>query len=343
MSQELIVFEELNMSSLYFDDKIDDTEMDKLLERIRVIASDFIPDLKTAKGRKEIASIAAKVSKCKTYLDGGGKDIVDDLKKQPKIIDAKRKKMREFLDDLKTNVREPLTKWEEAEAKRIAALEDNIREIIAAGERAKDNWNSIDLEPMIDRLQELKDEAAGDYDWEEFAAAAEGALEQAIGFTADAIEKKKIALAEQAELDAFRADKEKREREEAARAALEEERKFNEEKAAQEEKRIKDETEAAARAAVDEANREKQAAIDAKDRAEIQAKEAEKRAFREIEEKQRKEQAEIAAREADTKHRGKINREAVAALVKVGLDKGQATDAIKAIASKMIPNVKINY
>jgi len=335
---DLIVLDEVTPAEIFQGEGLNE-----LLERIRVEASSFVPDIKTAKGRKEIASIAMKVSKCKTYLDGKGKEIVDELKKQPKLIDTKRKEMRDFLDTLKTNVREPLTQWEEFEAERIKTHENNLTEIINAGTHARDDWQSIGLQAMGDRLQELKDEAAGDCDWEEFAAAAEDALEQAIGFTTDAIEKKKIALAEQAELDAFRADKEKREQKEAAQAAIEEERKFQEEKTAKEEKRIKEEAEAAARAAVDKANREKQAAIEAKEQAEQNAKMAEERAFQEIEEKQRKEQAEIAAREVDTKHRGKINREAVAALVLAGIDAKIAKNAITVIAKGMIPNVKINY
>lgn len=336
---ELIVLEEVNAVEIF---EGEDEKLHELLEQIRVKASSFVPDTSTAKGRKEIASFAAKVSKCKTYLDGAGKGLVDELKKRPKLIDAKRKRMREFLDDLKINVREPLTQWEEVEEERIATHGGNIAEIIMAGEAARDRWQSLSLEQMVDRLQELKDEERGEK-WEEYAVEADEALNVAIERTEEAIEKKKVEVAEKEELDRLRAEAAERDQKEAARVALEEERKFNEEKAAKEEKRIKDEAEAAARAAVDKANREKQEAIDAQERAEQDAKNAEEKAFREIEEKQRKEQAETAAREADTKHRGKINREAVNALVAIGIKKEDATTAVKGIASNMIPNVKINY
>ncbi|EES5368095.1 cell envelope biogenesis protein TolA, partial [Escherichia coli] len=36
----------------------------------------FVPDITTAKGRKEIAYLAYKVAQTKTYLDGLGKDLV---------------------------------------------------------------------------------------------------------------------------------------------------------------------------------------------------------------------------------------------------------------------------
>ncbi|EGT6367902.1 cell envelope biogenesis protein TolA, partial [Escherichia coli] len=51
----------------------------------------FVPDITTAKGRKEIAYLAYKVAQTKTYLDGLGKDLVAELKEIPKLIDANRK------------------------------------------------------------------------------------------------------------------------------------------------------------------------------------------------------------------------------------------------------------
>ena len=119
---ELIVLDEVSPVEVFQGEG-----MDELLEKIRVEAISFVPDTSTAKGRKEVASMAMKVTKCKPYLDGKGKDIVDELKKQPKLIDAKRKQMRDFLDDLKNNVRDPLTRWEEHEAARIEKHESSIK------------------------------------------------------------------------------------------------------------------------------------------------------------------------------------------------------------------------
>lgn len=47
-------------------------KVDPILEAIRKVVSEFEPDVTTAKGRKEIASIAHKVAQSKTYLDGIG-------------------------------------------------------------------------------------------------------------------------------------------------------------------------------------------------------------------------------------------------------------------------------
>jgi hypothetical protein len=53
--------------------------------------------------------------------------------------------------------------------------------------------------------------------------------------------------------------------------------------------------------------------------------------------------AEIAQGEADTKHRGEINREAASCLVECGLSEDQAKKVVTAIVKGLIRNVKIIY
>ena len=96
--------------------------LDPILHKIATEARSFVADTSTASGRKNIASIAFRVAKTKTYLDSLGKDLVDGLKEIPKKVDANRKSMRDFLDALKDEVRQPLTLWEEEEARKEAAL-----------------------------------------------------------------------------------------------------------------------------------------------------------------------------------------------------------------------------
>ena len=88
------------------------TGLESLLTDIRKQASSLIPDLTTAKGRKEIASVAYAVAQTKTYLDGIGKALTDEYKEIPKKIDATRKQIRDELDKLKDEVRAPLTAYE---------------------------------------------------------------------------------------------------------------------------------------------------------------------------------------------------------------------------------------
>jgi len=96
--------------------------LDQYIRQIEDEVNSFVPDISTAKSRAEIASKAAKVARIKTQIDGIGKDLVDRLKEQPKLVDAERKRMRDKLDALKDRVRKPLTDWENAEESRIAEI-----------------------------------------------------------------------------------------------------------------------------------------------------------------------------------------------------------------------------
>ena len=59
-------------------------------------------------------------------MDSAGKKLVADWKEKAKKVDESRKIARDFLDNLRDEVRRPLTEWEEAEEKRIA--EEKARE-----------------------------------------------------------------------------------------------------------------------------------------------------------------------------------------------------------------------
>lgn len=167
------------------------------------------------------------------------------------------------------------------------------------------------------------------------------------------------------------AAKAKADAEEAARKAAEVEAarvKAEQERAEQERQRIQQakeesdrqavESEARAKkseedrvAAIAKAEADKKAAAEAAELARIAAAEQAKRdaeaaakAERErIEAEQRKEQEAAAAREADKKHKGKINSEALAGLLAAGLSPESAKAAIEAIVKGQVPNVKINY
>lgn len=85
-SQELIVIPtETAMAVFSADDGLQ-----PYLAKIRAELDAFTPDVSTKKGRDAIASIAHKVARSKTYLDGVGKDLVAELKELPKKIDASR-------------------------------------------------------------------------------------------------------------------------------------------------------------------------------------------------------------------------------------------------------------
>jgi colicin import membrane protein len=76
-------------------------KVNEVLEQIEQSARALVVDISTAKGRKECASIAAKVARSKTYLDGLDKDYVADIKARAGIVDAERRKIRDTLDALR--------------------------------------------------------------------------------------------------------------------------------------------------------------------------------------------------------------------------------------------------
>lgn len=71
--------------------------LDPIIARVKQEIDKFEPEVSTERGRKEIASMAYKVARSKTYLDNVGKQIADEVKKTPKVVDANRRHARETL------------------------------------------------------------------------------------------------------------------------------------------------------------------------------------------------------------------------------------------------------
>lgn len=94
---DLVVIEKANAMTVFQSAD----QIEEILQKVEREVMSFVPDITTAKGRKEIASLAYKVAQTKTYLDGLGKDLVAELKEIPKLIDANRKTVRDRLDELK--------------------------------------------------------------------------------------------------------------------------------------------------------------------------------------------------------------------------------------------------
>lgn len=113
-----------------------------ILDQIADEARSVALDVSTAKGRKEVASVAYKIARSKTYIDGVGKDLVAEMKELPKKVDASRKLARDFLDNLATEIRKPLDEWEaeqariEAEKKAAEAAEALAKQIALDHEMA---------------------------------------------------------------------------------------------------------------------------------------------------------------------------------------------------------------
>lgn len=322
MSNEtgLVVLEKVNAIEVFTGPE----GIEKILRDIEGKVAAFTPDTTTVKGRKEIASMAYKVSQSKTLLDSLGKELVAEWKAQSAKVDASRKVARDRLDELRDRTRQPLTEWEEAEAARIEA-ERLVEELRKAEEEA---WDEHDL---FLRQKEIE------------AKEAELARIEAERLAKEEAERKERERQEHEERIRKEAEgRAKREAEEAARQKiLEAERKEREAKEAAE--RAEREKMEAARRAKEEQER---AVREAEEKARLEAERKEReRLEREAAERRERERLEAEARRkaADVEHRRMVNQEALAALVKVGLTETKAKEVVKAIAGGLIPRVGITY
>lgn len=327
----------------------DGSGLEALLADIRKKASSLVPDLTTAKGRKEIASVAYAVAQTKTYLDGMGKTLTDEYKEIPKKIDATRKLIRDELDKLKDEVRAPLTAYEEAEANRVAVLQQRLNRIAELGNLPA-NSPVATAEQLAAWLAEL-DGTAIDDSWQEKQTEAGVAKEAAILKVSQALEARKQYEAEQAELERLRQEQAKRDQAERERQIAEQARQQEAERQLQERaaaQRRELEAQQQAEQARRDAEQAEQRRIEAEANAKRQAEEAAARAAEQerqrIEAQQKADQEEADRRAADVEHRRTINQRIIGDLmVETSLDPDQAMAVTKAIIAGKIGNVSVSY
>lgn len=130
--KELITIQKTEVMDVFTKSEI----IQPILDKIAHVARSEVFDATTAKGRKDIASMAYRIAQSKTYIENHGKDLAAELKLLPKLVDSNRKLARDFLDSLKDEIRKPLDEWEaeqeaiklkaEIEAAHEQALLDNI-------------------------------------------------------------------------------------------------------------------------------------------------------------------------------------------------------------------------
>ena len=338
---QIIVVEQQNQVSVF----VEGDGVQAILDDIRQKATSIVPDVSTAKGRKEIASVAYSVAKTKTYLDGLGKDLTDKYKEIPKKIDANRKLIRDYLDALKDEVRAPLTQYEAAEEARVAALNERMA-VFANAKEASGELSSAELDHLLQQIEAI----AIDGSWQEMTTQAGVAKDAALLHLRAVIETAKAREAQAAELERLR-------QEAAAREQADRERRIAEEAAAAEARRqeqaridaerqvvLAKEREDQARIAAEQAElRRQQAEANAKRQAEEAAARAAEQERQRIEQGLRQKAEEDARRAADREHRASINNAALADLVSLGIADDQAKAIIRAIAGGKVRSVTINY
>lgn len=346
----------------------------KVLADIAAKVRDVKTDVSTVPGRAAIKSLAYKVVRSKTALDDLGKEHVADLKKRTGAIDAERRTIREYLDQLAEEVRAPLTVWEN----RIKGHEEQLALIMQTGNLAGVAETVAEIDHRVALVTGWPAR-----DWEEFAERAAEAILQVTGSLTTrrmAVAKREAEAAELEQLRQEKAAREARERDEkiaaeaAERARIEAEAKAARDaeeakaRAEAEQRRVEKEkadAEEQARQAVANAEGERLARIAAEQRAigdalalarrveaERTAAAAQAEADREraIQAERGRVAAEHAAaaaqaalREANIEHCRKVNAEAVAAIVHAGVSLEQAKLALTAIIRGQVPRVHIDY
>jgi len=327
--------------SLYFSG-------DNLMPLLKGITAQVMalePDTTTGKGRKEIASLANKVSRSKTYLDGLGKELVAGWKQQAQVVDKSRKQMRDYLDDLRDMARKPLSDWECKEADRVSEHQKELRAIEDMGSvfiEATSAW-------LISRIDALRAVEMGPR-WEEFEPAAKKAKTVSLQALDNHLQTTRKSEAEQAELKRLREEAAQREHTELVL------KRQNQDLLDQKMKAIRDKEQAEmeSRRAHEAENRAKHTALRAvqqeRDRVEREAKEKEAKLQRDKEFKERalvhqKKQAEyVAAKTAEAEtHKSSIKNTIKRAFVSRGLENKVATALVNMIDLNQIPHLKIEY
>lgn len=343
--------------------------LSRFVELARAEVVGEVPDLTTDKGRKRIASLAAKVARSKTAVDGAGRAYLKKLKDLPKGIEAELREFIADMDALRDEVRKPLNEYEAAEVARKDAIEDAVQGIIDLSTVLEDA-TSAEIEQQRANLQAL---IINEATYQERLEEAEEKRKYGIQVLVAAFDKRKAVEDQAAELERLRQEKAARDEQDRIKAAqqqaVEDERQrvANEQQAQRDadarrvqeaEQRTRD-AEARAQqeennriAAEENAERERQQAEQRQAQAAEQARQQEQqRQQRELDEQQRQQQA----RDNDKAHRGAINKAALEALMLVKttpdgivtlgdmMDDDALKQIIAAIIRGQIPNVSIKY
>jgi len=281
-------------------------KLQDILNHVATVARAFDLDASTSIGRKEITSVAYKVSRSKTLIDGVGKDIVSEIKAKAKVIDVQRKEARDFLDALRDEIRQPVTDYE-AEQERLQ------QEEIAKAE-AEELARIADIERREAELL-AKEEAAR-------------AKEEAERLEKERVEREARIAKEAAEFAKMEAERKAANDKHAAEV--------REQAAVEAKRRVGREAKEAAELAELRAEQ-------AKRQAEQDAKEAVEREKERVRQEKAREDAAAKVREADKQHKADVNNAAMKAIRTVGVSVETAKAIVRLIARGEVPNVKVLY
>ncbi|PRD42078.1 hypothetical protein C5748_18150 [Phyllobacterium phragmitis] len=179
----------------------DEQEFEKLYSSVKEAVGKHVPDVSSETGRKAIASLAHKVARTKTALIGQGKKLTEDWRVKTKQVNAACNTIEDRLDELKASVRKPLTEWEDKEGERIDGHKAALQALIDLS-RTGFGRPSSELRELLAGAQAQKMGAAH---WDEFAAQASVAQQDAIDTLTRLEAAKKAEEEEQRRRDADKA------------------------------------------------------------------------------------------------------------------------------------------
>lgn len=336
---------------------MDDDLYARLLAQVKAEVSGFEPDLSTATSRKEIGSLAYRITRIKTAIDNAGKKLNEDARAKINAVDARRRVVRDDFDALVEEARKPLTDWETQEKARI----EYCKSLLKAIEDCGNGFIGGEPQPFAILLNELETKIVINAELGEFEDQARVAHRIAIDKVRAAFDAHQKAEAQRIELEQLRAEKAQREAEEAARAEKDRlAKEAAERERLERERQVKAEAEyqanvaraaeearqaeiAKAKAEQERVEREAAAKVAA---AEAEAKAAREKASRDERERQeaiRREQAEREARERDREHRGKLMAAAKEAMMVQGAGEATAKKIVLAIIAGEIPHVRMEF
>ncbi|WP_454863318.1 hypothetical protein [Pseudomonas hormoni] len=209
---------EANAPAIYVKDGLK-----PFLQAVKEEVSSQVPDLKTAKGRERIASLAAKVSKSKVAVEKPGREYLRRLKEMPKVVEAELREFVDAMDVLRDETRKPLTDWE---SEQQARKDKHVDAVQAIHDFCAD-LTDISAAVLLESIASVEAVQVGDH-WEEFETEAARAKETTLTKLRAGLATRQQYEAEQAELVRLRAEAEaqaQRDREaEIARVAAEQAR-----------------------------------------------------------------------------------------------------------------------
>jgi hypothetical protein len=312
------------------------------MDQVRSVASSAGTDVSTSKSRADIVSLAAKVTRCKTTIDGAGKAMTEEWRAKTNAVNEARKEIRDEFTQLAAEIRRPVSDWEEAERQREETAKQtltDLRAIIASP--APMGATADDIRARIAATETVEIDAAIFGEDTEFAQSQKAQAIDALKGALASVEKAEAEKAELEELRRAAAEREAKDRAEAeareAKAREEAEAKARAEREAEEAQR----REAEAKARQAEAERLAAEAAEKARQEERERIEAEARAKQEADAKA----AAAAERKAQNKrHRARILAEVAEALeTQFKLDGGQSQLIADAIAGGHVPHTSIQF